>query len=84
MTARESVKNFDEQLDKYSSYVAEQIGTVIGKCGGRPSGYPEEHKAQDYVMDHMKDVADQIDKPLTVLLKIPSTVAVNGNETGIV
>ena len=62
MTARESVKNFDEQLDKYSSYVAEQIGTVIGKCGGRPSGYPEEHKAQDYVMDHMKDVADQIDK----------------------
>ena len=62
MLAKESVKNYDEQLDKYTDYVKTQIKTVIDMCGGRASGYPEEHKAQDYVIDHMGKVADKIDK----------------------
>ena len=61
MLAKDSVKNFDEQLDKYADYVATQIGKTIEVAGGgRPSGYPQEHKAQDYVIEHMTGVADEV------------------------
>lgn len=61
MLAKESVKNFDEQLKKYADYVATQIAKTIEVAGGgRPSGYPQEHKAQNYVIEHMTPVADEV------------------------
>ena len=61
MLARDSVKNYDEQLEKYADYVATQIGKTIEVAGGgRPSGYPQEHKAQDYVIEHMTGTADEV------------------------
>lgn len=62
MLAKESVANFEEQLDKYAAYVEEQIRTVIGTVGPRESGEDSEHKAQDYVMEHMTGTADTVVK----------------------
>ncbi|MDO5448553.1 MAG: hypothetical protein Q4F70_02980, partial [Clostridia bacterium] len=61
MLAKESVKNYAEQLEKYADYVATQIGKTIEVAGGgRPSGYEQEHKAQDYVIEHMTGTADEV------------------------
>ncbi len=62
MLARESVANYDSQLGKYTEYVADQIKTVIGNVGPRESGCDSEHKAQDYVAEHMSDIADTVVK----------------------
>lgn len=62
MLAKDSVGNFSEQLKKYTAYVEEQIRTVIDTVGPRESGEDSEHKAQDYIMEHMADTADSVKK----------------------
>jgi len=62
MKPNEVVENYDEQLDKYTSYVDDRIHKVVGDIGSRESGSESEHKAQDFVAEDMKDIADDIKK----------------------
>lgn len=60
MRARDSVNDYETQVSKYAAYTADQINKVIDEIGPRPSGYEGEHKAQDYIMEHMAGTADSV------------------------
>jgi len=62
MVARNSVADYDAQLDKYTGYMVDRITTLVETIGPRESGSESEHKAQEFVAEDMKDVADTIER----------------------
>lgn len=62
MSAKNSVADYNAELEKYSDYVADRIKKVVEGIGPRESGCDSEHRAQEFVTADMKDYADEIRK----------------------
>lgn len=62
MLAKDSVSNYEEQLQEETEFVSDQIHKVVETVGPRESGCESEHKAQDYVAELMSAYADDVKK----------------------
>lgn len=60
MTAKESHPNFSAKLREMTNYTVREIKKVCSQIGPRPSGEENERKAQAYVAESMKNVADSV------------------------
>lgn len=60
MRANESNPNFSSKLREMTNYTVREIKKVCKDIGPRPSGEENERKAQAYVAESMKNVADYV------------------------
>lgn len=60
MRANESNPNFPSKLREMTNYTIREIKKVCKDIGPRPSGEENERKAQAYVAESMKNVADSV------------------------
>lgn len=61
MKANESNPNYSSKLREMTNYTIREIKKTCKDIGPRPSGEENERKAQAYVADSMKDVADSVE-----------------------
>ncbi len=61
MKATQSIPNFQAKLREYTNFAIREIKYICKEIGPRASGYPAEHKAQEYAAEKLKGFADTVD-----------------------